>query len=122
MSFWSLALGIFLQLCFALFAFMMVAFASAGIANGGDLNRGQMRIANLAIYLLPLSSLAVCLLLLVFYFKESSLASHYWHGLPVVLVTMYLGWAVGFTGPSRRHSLPSQAKGEGTAKRDFDKD
>ena len=90
MSLTALIIGCFLQLMFAFFQAMFVIFSASGAVNTHSIKGLKLTLLNASIFILPLSSVATVIWLIILYNSNSTYLSNWWHAVPVALSFVYL--------------------------------
>lgn len=108
MSLTVLIIGCFLQFMFAGFQFMFVVFSASGAVTTHTIKGLKLKLLNASVFILPLSSVTVITLLIIFYNNDSPYLSNWWHALPVALSILYLIYVTALTKdePSARLKKP----------------
>ena len=89
----------FLSLCLGFFGFLMAAFGGGGAVNSLELSKMNLLALDLAIYLLPASSVVATAGLWYAYYHESAPIYYTWASLPLIALLAYfafLYFVVGF--------------------------
>ena len=97
MSLTVLIIGCFLQFMFAGFQSMFVIFSASGAVNTHTISGFKLKLLNASIFILPLSSIATIILLVILYNTQSVYLSNWWHAIPVVLWILYLVYVTALT-------------------------
>lgn len=88
---------------------MFVIFSASGAVNTHTIKGFKLVLLNSSIFILPLSSVATIILLVVFYINDSPYLSNWWHAIPVVLSIIYLIYVTILTKGESKYSRYSKA-------------